>query len=63
MSVKTQSSIHLGDVMPDFEADSTHGKMSLYKIIGDGKYGILFSHPADFTVRLLQRNNLPDIIT
>lgn len=46
-----QCSVHLGDVIPDFEADSTHGKVSLYKVIPDKSYGLLFSHPADFTVR------------
>uniref|UniRef100_A0A7S3ZAI5 Thioredoxin domain-containing protein n=1 Tax=Lotharella globosa TaxID=91324 RepID=A0A7S3ZAI5_9EUKA len=38
----------LGSKMPDFELDSTLGKTSLYKVFGD-KWGVLFSHPADFT--------------
>ena len=49
--LKSQDSIRLGDVIPNFEADSTHGKCSLYQVIGDKSYGLLFSHPADFTVR------------
>eukprot|EP00938_MAST-03A_sp_MAST-3A-sp1_P006103 g6103.t1 len=47
--LKSQDSIRLGDVIPNFEADSTHGKCSLYQVIGDKSYGLLFSHPADFT--------------
>jgi peroxiredoxin (alkyl hydroperoxide reductase subunit C) len=38
----------IGDLAPDFEADTTHGRKKLsedYK----GKWVILFSHPADFT--------------
>ena len=49
--LKAQESIRLGDVIPNFEADSTHGKCSLYQVIGHNAYGLLFSHPADFTVR------------
>lgn len=39
--------LRLGDKVPDFQANSTHGpiKMSDYK----GKWVVLFSHPADFT--------------
>jgi len=38
----------LGDVFPNFEVDTTHGKLNLYDYIGNG-WGILFSHPSDFT--------------
>lgn len=41
-------SIQLGDVAPDFTADTTEGTLSLHDYLGDG-WGILFSHPADFT--------------
>jgi alkyl hydroperoxide reductase subunit AhpC len=41
-------SIRLGDTAPDFEADTTEGKISFHKWLGDG-WGILFSHPKDFT--------------
>ena len=40
--------IQLGDVAPDFTADTTQGKVSLHDYLGDG-WGVLFSHPADFT--------------
>ncbi|MBK5222889.1 MAG: peroxiredoxin [Acidimicrobiia bacterium] len=40
--------IQLGDVAPDFTADTTEGSVSLHEYLGDG-WGILFSHPADFT--------------
>ena len=40
--------IQLGDTAPDFTADTTEGKVNLYDYLGDG-WGILFSHPADYT--------------
>ena len=40
--------IQLGDSAPDFSAETTEGTLSLYDYLGDG-WGILFSHPADFT--------------
>ena len=40
--------IMLGDTAPDFTADTTEGSLELYEYLGDG-WGILFSHPADFT--------------
>ncbi len=42
------ATIRLGDVAPDFTADSSMGMINLYDYLGDG-WGILFSHPADFT--------------
>lgn len=41
-------SLQLGDAAPDFTAETTAGKINLYDYLGDG-WGILFSHPADFT--------------
>lgn len=40
--------IQLGDIAPDFTANTTEGVVSLHEYLGDG-WGILFSHPADFT--------------
>ena len=40
--------LQLGDVVPDFEQDSTHGKIKFYEYLGNN-WGILFSHPKDFT--------------
>jgi len=40
--------IRLGDQAPDFTAQTTEGTLNLYDYLGDG-WGILFSHPKDFT--------------
>lgn len=42
------ATIRLGDQAPDFTADSSLGTINLYDYLGNG-WGILFSHPADFT--------------
>lgn len=42
------STLRLGDIAPDFEQDSSLGKINFYKFLGDS-WGVLFSHPADFT--------------
>jgi alkyl hydroperoxide reductase subunit AhpC len=40
--------IRLGDTAPDFEADSTQGKIHFHEWLGSS-WGVLFSHPKDFT--------------
>ena len=41
-------SLRLGDTAPDFTAETTEGSVTLYDYLGDG-WGMLFSHPKDFT--------------
>lgn len=41
-------SLLLGDVVPDFEQESSEGKISFHDWIGDS-WVVLFSHPADYT--------------
>jgi thioredoxin-dependent peroxiredoxin len=40
--------IQLNDTAPDFEAETTEGKISFHEWIGDS-WAVLFSHPKDFT--------------
>ncbi len=42
------ASIRLGDIAPDFTAETTQGTVHFHEWLGDS-WGLLFSHPADFT--------------
>ena len=41
-------SLRLGDVAPDFTAQSTEGTIHFHEFLGES-WGVLFSHPADYT--------------
>ena len=40
--------LQLGQIAPDFEQDSTDGRVSFHQWLGDS-WGVLFSHPKDYT--------------
>jgi thioredoxin-dependent peroxiredoxin len=40
--------LQLGDIAPNFEADTTEGRIQFHQWLGDS-WGVLFSHPKDFT--------------
>ena len=41
-------SLRLGDIAPDFTAQTTQGEISFHHWLGNS-WGVLFSHPADYT--------------
>ena len=42
------NALKLGDQAPNFDAETTQGRINFYDYLGDS-WGILFSHPADYT--------------
>ena len=42
------ATLRLGDLAPNFDAETTKGTLNFYNYLGDS-WGVLFSHPADFT--------------
>ncbi|MBI5372677.1 MAG: peroxiredoxin [Sphingobacteriales bacterium] len=40
--------LHLGDIAPNFKAQTTAGEIDFHEYLGDS-WGVLFSHPADYT--------------
>ena len=42
------ATLRLGDKAPNFTAQTSEGELNFYDYLGDG-WGILFSHPADYT--------------
>ncbi|MGH2754561.1 MAG: peroxiredoxin [Actinomycetota bacterium] len=47
-SLRGGASLQLGDEAPDFTAQTTEGVLSFHEWLGDS-WGVLFSHPKDFT--------------
>jgi alkyl hydroperoxide reductase subunit AhpC len=42
------ATLRLGDIAPDFKAETSMGTIKFHEWLGDS-WGVLFSHPADFT--------------
>merc|ERR1711990_837648 len=40
--------LRIGDTVPDFTATTSQGELTFHEYLGDS-WGVLFSHPADFT--------------
>jgi len=47
--LQQQNALRIGDVAPNFTAQTQLGELTLYDYIGEGNWSIFFSHPADFT--------------
>jgi alkyl hydroperoxide reductase subunit AhpC len=41
-------SLRLGDIAPNFQAETSMGKIDFHEYLGNG-WGVLFSHPGDYT--------------
>jgi alkyl hydroperoxide reductase subunit AhpC len=41
-------SLRLGDIAPNFQAETSMGKIDFHEYLGEG-WGVLFSHPGDYT--------------
>jgi alkyl hydroperoxide reductase subunit AhpC len=48
LKIDNQMALQLGDVAPDFTAETTEGFIEFHQWLGNS-WGVLFSHPADFT--------------
>jgi len=46
--MEVHMALQLGDIAPDFEADTTEGRIKFHDYI-DGSWAVFFSHPKDFT--------------
>jgi alkyl hydroperoxide reductase subunit AhpC len=49
MKETSKMAIRLGDVVPDFSADTTEGRIESFHKWKEGSWAVLFSHPRDFT--------------